>query len=255
MRSSQNSLAYLSLVLLLLGVCATANAQQSANKATEERDRGIQLFTQGDTQGAILLLRAATKHNKDDISAWHYLGLALAQSGKKDDARKAHEKSAKLADARLSSSLDSVPVASKAELLEGAESADQYLVLSSNPSKKKKQEWQDRADFLRVYALDPQPLGTVYSNKEVTTRVRILSKPEPMYTEDARKHQTTGTVVIRCVFAADAHVRALRVMAGLPNGLTRRAIIAAQRIQFIPATKDGHPVSMWMQLEYNFNLY
>ena len=25
--------------------------------------------------------------------------------------------------------------------------------------------------------------------------------------------------------------------------------------KFVPATKDGHPVSMWMQLEYNFNLY
>jgi hypothetical protein len=26
-------------------------------------------------------------------------------------------------------------------------------------------------------------------------------------------------------------------------------------IKFVPATKDGHQVSMWMQLEYNFNLY
>jgi len=42
---------------------------------------------------------------------------------------------------------------------------------------------------------------------------------------------------------------------GLPDGLTERAIAAAKIIKFTPAMKDGHPVSMWMQLEYNFNLY
>jgi len=37
--------------------------------------------------------------------------------------------------------------------------------------------------------------------------------------------------------------------------LTERAIAAAKQIRFVPAQKDGHAVSMWMQLEYNFNLY
>jgi len=43
--------------------------------------------------------------------------------------------------------------------------------------------------------------------------------------------------------------------AGLPYGLTERAIAAARQIKFTPATKDGRPVSMYIQLEYNFNLY
>jgi hypothetical protein len=38
-------------------------------------------------------------------------------------------------------------------------------------------------------------------------------------------------------------------------GLTERAIEAAQRTRFIAAMKDGKPVSMWIQLEYYFNLY
>jgi len=37
--------------------------------------------------------------------------------------------------------------------------------------------------------------------------------------------------------------------------LLERAIDAAKKIRFIPAVKDGKYVSMWMQLEYNFNLY
>jgi hypothetical protein len=38
-------------------------------------------------------------------------------------------------------------------------------------------------------------------------------------------------------------------------GLTEQAIKAARRIKFIPATKDGQPVSTYIQLEYNFNLF
>ena len=47
----------------------------------------------------------------------------------------------------------------------------------------------------------------------------------------------------------------IRTVSGLPYGLTEKAIAAAHQIKFVPATKDGHQVSMWMQLEYNFNLY
>jgi TonB family protein len=95
----------------------------------------------------------------------------------------------------------------------------------------------------------------VFTGKEVTSKARLLSKPEPQYTEDARKNQITGTVVLKVVFASNGGVTNIRTVSGLPYGLTERAIAAARQIKFVPATKDGHPVSMWMQLEYNFNLY
>ncbi|MDT5059855.1 MAG: hypothetical protein QOH63_562, partial [Acidobacteriota bacterium] len=44
-------------------------------------------------------------------------------------------------------------------------------------------------------------------------------------------------------------------VSGLPNGLTERAIAAARQIRFTPAMKDGHAVSQYIQIEYNFNLY
>jgi TonB family protein len=95
----------------------------------------------------------------------------------------------------------------------------------------------------------------VFSGKDVTSKARILSKPEPQYTEEARKNQVTGTVVLKAVFSSSGQVTQIRAISGLPNGLTERAIAAARSIKFVPATKDGHPVSMWFQLEYNFNLY
>lgn len=95
----------------------------------------------------------------------------------------------------------------------------------------------------------------IFTGKDVTSKARLISKPEPQYTEDARKNQIVGTVVLKVVFASNGSVTNIRTVSGLPYGLTERAIAAARQIKFQPATKDGHPVSMWMQLEYNFNLY
>ena len=41
----------------------------------------------------------------------------------------------------------------------------------------------------------------------------------------------------------------------LKDGMTEAAIEAARNIRFFPAGKDGKPVSQWMTLEYNFNLF
>src|SRR6266404_6070625 len=83
----------------------------------------------------------------------------------------------------------------------------------------------------------------VFSGKEVSTKAKVLSKPEPQYTEEARKNQVTGTVVLRAVFTSGGQVTQIRAVSGLPNGLTERAIAAARLIRFTPATKDGHAVS------------
>ena len=95
----------------------------------------------------------------------------------------------------------------------------------------------------------------VYTGKEVDTKARLISKPEPMYTDKARSKQVTGTIVLKCIFAADGTITNIYLIRGLPHGLTEKTIEAARKIKFVPATKDGKPVSMWMQLEYNFNLY
>lgn len=95
----------------------------------------------------------------------------------------------------------------------------------------------------------------VFGPREVTSKAHVLSKPEPQYTEEARKNQVTGTVILRAVFSSTGQVTNISARAGLPYGLTERAIAAARQIKFTPATKDGRPVSMYIQLEYNFNLY
>ena len=95
----------------------------------------------------------------------------------------------------------------------------------------------------------------VFTNPQVEQRARVLSKPEPQYTEEARKYDVTGTVILRVVFSMSGEVTDIRTIKPLPMGLTEKAIAAARQIRFVPALRGGHPVNVYMQLEYNFNLY
>jgi TonB family protein len=221
------------------------------SRMTVELDRGIKLYKQGDFDGARDAFQAAVKRKKEDITAWHYLGLTFAKLGKSEDARKAHERSVKIAD----SFLENAVAITKEQLLEAADSADQYVALSANLSNHKLEEWRDWSSYFRTIAAGDNRDLSIMKDSEVDTKVRVLSKPNPSYTDRARANQVSGTVVLRCVFTADGRVRYIHPVVGLPDGLTESAIDAARKIKFIPATKDGRPVSMWMELQYNFNLY
>jgi TonB family protein len=111
---------------------------------------------------------------------------------------------------------------------------------------------------LRIYGAMPgasSPGGTIYTTKEVMTRAVINDRPEPLYTERARQNQVTGTVRLRMVLAADGMVKYIVALSRLPDGLTESAIKAARKIKFIPATKDGRPVSQYTTIDYNFNIF
>ena len=106
-----------------------------------------------------------------------------------------------------------------------------------------------------LVATSVPPSVQIFSAKQVTRKVLVITKPEPTYTEVARRRSTAGTVVIRCVFRSTGVVSDLHVISGLDDGLTENALAAAKQIKFIPAINEGHFVSMWMELQYNFNLY
>ena len=95
----------------------------------------------------------------------------------------------------------------------------------------------------------------VFSGRDVTEKARITAKPNPGYTDSARKYRVQGAVIMRVVLSRDGQVTNIKVVRWLPHGLTEKAIEAARGIKFSPAMKDGRPVSQYVQLEYNFSLY
>jgi TonB family protein len=323
---------FLSLILCVSGSSLRANAQQPATEGSE-RDRGIALYKQGQTQAAIKILKEVVREHAEDADAWYFLGLAYYSDSAIWQARVAFEHvlglrpdsvdaTAKLAYAlilaneleratatahhaielndqnpephyaiaearfRAGEYLKAIEEADKALKLksdfgpalitkslahyslkqygEAAASLEKFLAIS--PGDPDADVWREQLERLRNFDRQSDgPTGSAAISKptedvplpgrEVTTKARVLDKQEPSYTEAARKAGVTGTVVMRCVFGSDGEVRNLVVMKALGYGLTSRAAQVARKIRFTPATKDGKQVSMWIELQYNFNLY
>jgi TonB family protein len=86
-------------------------------------------------------------------------------------------------------------------------------------------------------------------------RPTILYREKAKYTENARQNRVQGAVVLSVIFGADGKIHNIRVVRGLPHGLTETSIEAAQHIRFQPAIHNSRPVSVQATLEFNFALY
>lgn len=83
----------------------------------------------------------------------------------------------------------------------------------------------------------------------------ILSKPRALFTDRARQNQIQGKVVLRIAFKKNGKIGKIKVVEGLPDGLSENAVKAAEGIRFEPATKNGKPITVTKNIEYNFNIY
>ena len=82
----------------------------------------------------------------------------------------------------------------------------------------------------------------------------ILSKPRPAYTEEARRLQIQGEVLLEVLFAASGEARVLRTIRGLGHGLDEYAISAARAIQFRPARRGDIAVDSTAVVHIVFQL-
>jgi TonB family protein len=87
-----------------------------------------------------------------------------------------------------------------------------------------------------------------------TTAARVLAKPMPQYTSEARQLRIEGDVRLRVTFRADATVEVLKVVEGLGHGLDQNAVRAARKIEFAPAERNGKPVDFTADVFIRFRL-
>ncbi|MCI0662326.1 MAG: TonB family protein [Acidobacteria bacterium] len=87
-----------------------------------------------------------------------------------------------------------------------------------------------------------------------TIKPVIHYKEKVKYTDDARRNGIQGIVVLNVVFFAVGSLGSMRVVRGLPYGLTAQAILAADKIRFQPAQRDGKNIAVRGTLEFSFNL-
>src|SRR5215469_8986172 len=82
-----------------------------------------------------------------------------------------------------------------------------------------------------------------------------IYKPDPEFSEEARKAKFQGTCTLALIVGIDGRPSDIHVVSSLGMGLDEKAIEAVKNWKFQPAMKDGHPVRVPVEVEVDFHLY
>lgn len=96
--------------------------------------------------------------------------------------------------------------------------------------------------------------GGPYRAGSGITAPGLLREVRPEYTEDARRMNLEGDVVLEIVVRNDGTVGDVRVIKGLGGGLEGRAIDAVRQWRFSPARRYGTPVDVIVEVAVEFKL-
>jgi TonB family protein len=102
--------------------------------------------------------------------------------------------------------------------------------------------------------LVPATTITEAKRAEAEQPVKIISKPRPSYTQQARERRVQGDVIVEVIFTSSGEVRVLRIVQGLGYGLDESAKQAVAGIRFEPAQQDGKAIDVTEQLIVTFRM-
>jgi periplasmic protein TonB len=91
--------------------------------------------------------------------------------------------------------------------------------------------------------------------RDGVTPPRVIYKVDPSYDDTARKAKLNGFVVLTLIVTPDGDAKNIRIVKSLSPGLDQKSIEAVSQWKFAPATKDGKPVAVELQVQTTFKLY
>jgi TonB family protein len=87
------------------------------------------------------------------------------------------------------------------------------------------------------------------------TPARIISGPDPEYSEEARRNRFQGSIELGVVVETDGMPRTVWIVRALGEGLDERAIESVRRWRFEPATRNGKAVPVLISIHITFHLF
>jgi TonB family protein len=220
---------------------------------------GISALDDANYEKAAEYFKQAAADKPDDMWAFYYFGLCLLKLKRFDEAAKAYQQA----------------MATKPkEAMVHYQLAKTYLEIGDREAAEKEHRWlrehdQELALLFSDLLPSDQPAMRQIQKRPISTandkptiepmtidlKPTILYREKAKYTEIARINRVHGIVVLQAVFAVNGEMQDIRVIRGLPDGLTRKAIEATRKLRFNPATRDDKPVSVRGNLEFKFSLY
>jgi TonB family protein len=91
-------------------------------------------------------------------------------------------------------------------------------------------------------------------DKPISTPAKVIAKPDPEYTDEARLLKIEGEVLLQVAFLANGECEVVRVVRGLGHGLDEAAVRAVHQMKFNPATENGQPVDTTTMVRVVFQL-
>ena len=100
---------------------------------------------------------------------------------------------------------------------------------------------------------EPEPEGPIRVGGQIK-EPKTLRKIPPTYPEIARKARIEGVVILEATIDKQGNVENVKVLRGLPMGLTEAAVEAVKQWKYEPSTLNGKPVEVLMTVTVTFRL-
>jgi TonB family protein len=102
---------------------------------------------------------------------------------------------------------------------------------------------------------DNTPDDEIYHVGNGTSLPRPTYTPEPEFSEEARYAGFQGVVVLKVVVRKAGNIVRIKLQRALGKGLDENAMEGVKQWRFDPATRNGQPVEVEMNIEVAFHLY
>ncbi len=100
----------------------------------------------------------------------------------------------------------------------------------------------------------PDPARGLYRGGEGVAHPKLVREVKPNYTKSAMQRKVQGVVYMEAIVRPDGNVGDVRVIGSLDSELDEEALRTVKRWKFSPATLEGKPVSVIVEIEMSFTL-
>jgi TonB family protein len=97
--------------------------------------------------------------------------------------------------------------------------------------------------------------STIYKIGGSVKPPKLIHQEDAQFSAEARRKKISGEVMVQCIVDLNGLPQELKVVKSAGYGLDEQALKAVQQYRFAPATKEGQPVQVTINVSVNFQIF